>query len=647
MGASRHCGNRVFRERPRYDSEGTDRRADGYLHRIRPRESALIRATLRLLRFARPGLVVGALLYAAARPLAGQVVQPPSSEVPIPIKPKTDSGPDSTKARADTIKAPVGRFADPALHEIGPQYEWDRTQLFATGALTLVDLLDRIPGITTFRSGWLATPQTAAYNNDFSRVRIFYDGVEIDNLDNRSGGVLDLSSIQLWTLEHLSIERSANELRIYMRTWRVENTDPYTRADVATGNEETNLYRGFYGKRGNGGSLIQFAGQQYGVTSARFAGAGDALSLLTRIGYAKKSWSIDGFVIRHHPTRTIQRALFSRPSVLGLDATYTDAYIRAAVGESNHGPWLQLTAASLGFKGNTTPDRSVTATPFADTLERRVFESQYVASGGYTLGPARIELDDRLRSLNGSTYNSASGRFDLVSPIGTVSAFAQHDGFRQVTSVDGGLRAQPLPFLAVSGSVSQQAPTGTSTEPSSTSIRYEGGIKLFRPWVSGGFISMERSAGLAPVVYDTQLLPTSPGRISGNTFSMRGPLIYNFAIDAWAIRWADINAYQPKWQSRTELSYANNFLKAFPRGDFEVRAAGVYEYRSSVLFPLAAGDVRTDVAKTLSALLEIRIMRAVISYQQRNILGYQYNVVPGFEMPRVLAIYGVRWEFWN
>ena len=45
--------------------------------------------------------------------------------------------------------------------------------------------------------------------------------------------------------------------------------------------------------------------------------------------------------------------------------------------------------------------------------------------------------------------------------------------------------------------------------------------------------------------------------------------------------------------------------------------------------------------------LEIRILRAVVSFQQRNLLGYQYSIVPGFEMPRVLAIYGVRWEFWN
>ncbi|HEV7388725.1 MAG TPA: hypothetical protein VGN73_08945, partial [Gemmatimonadaceae bacterium] len=183
---------------------------------------------------ARLGLVAGALLYAPVAGAGAQVVPPPASEVPIPVKPKTDSGPDSARIKTDTIKAPIGRFADPALYDIGPQYEWNRVQLFATGALTLVDLLDRIPGLTTLRSGWLSTPQTAMYAGNFERIRIFYDGVEIDVLDGRTGGVLDLASVALWSLEHLSIERAAGETRIYMRSWRVDNTDPYTRADVAT-----------------------------------------------------------------------------------------------------------------------------------------------------------------------------------------------------------------------------------------------------------------------------------------------------------------------------------------------------------------------------------------------------------------------------
>jgi len=583
-------------------------------------------------------------------------VPPPTSAVPISAKPKTDSIPDSLKVKRDSIKPPVGRFADPATYEIGPQYEWNREQLFATGALTVVDLLDRIPGITTYRSGWLATPQTATYNADFRRVRIFYDGVELDALDNTTGGLIDLSTVQLWTLEHLSIERTASELRLYMRTWRVENTDPYTRVDIATGNEDTNLYRGFYGKRFDNGGVLQFAGQQYGVTSPRFAGAGDGLSLLSRIGIARKTWSVDAFVNRTHATRDIERSSVQsgRPSVLALDATHTDAYLRAAVGRVGSGPWAQATVASLGFKGTTAPDRSVGATSQPDTLPRKNSETQYNLSAGYTLGAARVEVQDRLRAMGGTSYNSVSGRLDVATPFAVLSGFAEHDGFRQVTNLDAGIRLQPLSFIAVAGSVgrtaaiSQSNPNaGIGTLLNGTSARGEVALRIFGPWVSVGMISAEKTQGLAPIVYDTLLLPTTAGRTKASTGSIRGPIGRGFGIDAWITRWDSTGNYQPQYESRSEINFANNFSKRFPRGDFAVRVAGVYEYRGHNIFPSSAGDIRIGAAKTLSALLEIRILRAVISYQQRNILAYQYAVIPGFEMPRVLAIYGVRWDFWN
>ncbi|MDP9200636.1 MAG: Plug domain-containing protein [Gemmatimonadota bacterium] len=592
--------------------------------------------------------MAGALFYAAAISARAQVVPPPASEVPIPVKPKTDTTPDSLRVKRDSIKAPIGRFADPATYEIGPQYEWNRAQLFATGALTVADLLDRIPGVTTFRSGWLATPQTATFNADFRRVRVFYDGVEIDALDNTTGGLLDLSTVQLWALEHLTIERSASELRLYMRSWRVDNTDPYTRVDIATGNEDTNLYRGFYGKRFDNGGVLQFAGQQYGVTSSRFAGSGDGLSLVSRIGIARKGWSIDGFVNRNHATRGVQGPAQGRPPILSLDATHTNAYLRAAVGGVNSGPWAQMTVASLSFKGTTGPDRSVTATSQPDTTERRNSETQYNLSAGYTRGPARLEVQERLRALSGTSYNSVSGRLDFVTAVGVLSGFVEHDGFRKLTSADAGIRLQPLSFIAVAGSIAQSVPSsGTGSVPSATSARGEVALKVFGPWVSVGMISTDKTQGVAPVVYDTLFLPAAPARTSAGTASIRGALGRGFGIDAWITRWEQTWPYQPQYQSRSELSFANNFIKRFPRGDFELRAAGIYEYRGHTIFPLSAGDVRTAPAKTLSGLLEIRIMRAVVSYQQRNILAYQYQVIPGFEMPRVLAIYGVRWDFWN
>ncbi|MDP9204221.1 MAG: Plug domain-containing protein [Gemmatimonadota bacterium] len=565
--------------------------------------------------------------------------------MPIPVKPKTDSTADSVKAKRDSIKPPIGRFVDPATYEIGPQYEWNRAQLFATGALTVADLLDRIPGVTTFRSGWLATPQMASYDADFRRVRVFYDGVEMDALDNTTGGLLDLSIVQLWTLEHLSIERSATELRLYLRSWRVDNTDPYTRVDIATGNEDTNLYRGFYGKRFDNGGVLQFAGQQYGVTSSRFAGAGDALSLLSRVGIARKGWSIDGFVNRTHATRDQQRPTVGRPPVLSLDATHTNAYLRAAVGMPG-GPWAQASVASVAFKGTTGPDRSVGAISQPDTLPRTGSETQYNLSAGYTRGPVRLEVQDRLRALGGTTYNSVSGRLDLVTSFAVLSGLAEHDGLRQVTNADAGIRLQPLPFIAFAAAVAQSVPTSGAL-PSITSLRGEVALRIFGPWLSVGTITTDKTQGRAPVVYDTLFLPTAAGKTSAGTASIRGAIGKGFGIDAWVIRWDSTGPYQPEYQSRSEINFANNFSKRFPRGDFELRAAAVYEYRGHNIFPLSAGDVRLAAYKTVSAMLEIRILRAVISYQQRNILAYQYQVVPGFEMPRVLAIYGVRWDFWN
>ncbi|MDQ6872546.1 MAG: Plug domain-containing protein [Gemmatimonadota bacterium] len=598
-------------------------------------------------------------MYAGISPVQAQVVTPPVSQVPIPAK--SDSASDSARVKtdgakakadsikADSIKAPIGRFADPLTSEIGPQYDWNRAQLFATGALTLIDLLDRIPGITTFRSGWLSTPQTATFNGDFRRVRVFYDGLEIDDLDNTSGRVHDLSTIQIWTLEHLTIERSASELRLYMRSWRVDNTDPYTRVDVATGNEDTNLYRGFYGKRYDNGGVLQLGGQQYGVASPRFSGSGDALSLLGRVGIARKVWSVDGFVNRYHATRDIERGALGRPPVLSLDQTITNAYLRAAVGAASGGPWAQITAGSLAFKGKTGPNRDVSATSQPDTLERRVLENQYNVSGGYTAGPARLEIGDRLRATAGTSTNSVSGRLDFATRLGVLSGFAEHDGFRRTTNADVGARIQPLPFLALSGSVATSKPSGSSPSglASTTTFRGEAGLRILGPWISAGMITTNKTRGLAPIVYDTLLLPTPAGRATARTVSIRGPLGRGFGIDSWLSRWDQVREYQPQYQGRSEINFTNSFLKRFPRGDFEVHAAGVFEYRDATVFPLAAGDVRTPAAKTLSALLEFRILRAVISYQQRNILGYPYSVIPGFDMPRVLAIYGVRWDFWN
>ncbi len=90
-----------------------------------------------------------------------------------------DTTADSLKVKKDTVEARFAQAEMPHPLEIGESYTWDRTQLFNTGALTLVDVLNRVPGLTVFQSGWIASPQYIAYLGNPTRVRIFFDGVEV------------------------------------------------------------------------------------------------------------------------------------------------------------------------------------------------------------------------------------------------------------------------------------------------------------------------------------------------------------------------------------------------------------------------------------------------------------------------------------
>ena len=93
---------------------------------------------------------------------------------------------------------------------------------------------------------------------------------------------------------------------------------------------------------------------------------------------------------------------------------------------------------------------------------------------------------------------------------------------------------------------------------------------------------------------------------------------------------------------------STNWLSRFPSGNFHIKASVVHEYRTETLFPIANGGVLTaDPYRIVSTLLEIRLLDAVLSWQFRNAFGYPYQQIPGFNNPRAVNFYGVRWDFFN
>ena len=621
-----------------------------------------------------------ALLAAGASVARGQGTPPDTSRrprpprdtthtVPIPARPdsiKPDTGrgvargvpTDSAAAKKDTIKAPIAHAESPPLADVGPAYRWDRAALFASGALTLADLLERVPGMTILRSGWINGPMSGAYLGDVGRIRVFYDGVEQDPIDPRNGGSLDLTTIELWTLEDVAIERGADEVRVYLRSWRTQRTAASTRTDITTGDEDTNLYRGFYGKRFDRGQALQLAFQQYSTTNARFGGGGDELSMLARVGVARGRWSFDAFATRASRTRSGRFRLNGFAPLSGIDSRYTNAYVRAAYGDPDQGAWAQLSAASLGFL-ETTPHRAASTDPSgntigADSADTSRAEGQYVAAAGFTRWGMRLSATERLRAFQGELSNDASARASFERRLLALSLFGERAGRDSAWRGEALARVRLLPFVAVAGAVSAVSFDAETNRPKSLSLRGEADLRVGGLWLGGGVLARDSALLLPPRVLDSEFVPLYEGRQTGTFVSARGRIYKILFADAQAVRWDKAGFYRPREQARSELFLRTDWKRRFPSGNFGFLLSAVHEYRGATFFPIADPDNPEGVLaefvppnRVLSFLLEIRIVNATLTAQLRNALGEQYQLVPGYEMPRPTSIYGVRWEFWN
>jgi len=581
--------------------------------------------------------------------------------------------PDTTKTRA-----PTAHSEQPRLLGIGPAYHWNRDELFASGAQTLTDLLARIPGFSDFRAGWLSTPMIGTYMENAARIRVFYDGVELDPLNARDGNTTDLATIQIWTLEEVAVERGAEELRVYLRSWRVDHLTPSSRADVATGTQETNEYRAFYGQRFKPGEALQVAAQQF-TNIGPFGGGGDETSLMARLGYARGPWSFDVFGNRYRrgmdPLTEVDLngGPPPGPGLGDFEGTWTTAYVRGGYGDPDHGVWAQVMATTLQFK-NSSLESSVaadtvinpaTGLPFPQaTADTSASESQYIAAGGFSKWGIRFSGTDRFRVFAGhGTSNEPSGRASFESGPLALSAYIDHDApsawptatapnaFQTIpiSIEEVSARLTPLPFISIMGAASRTTSTGApDAPPTSLAMRGEVGLRVGQLWFSGGVMTQDTGRVAALSVYDPSYVPAAIGRTTGEFGSIRGVIWEGIHADITGIDWGSAGPYRPNYQARAELSLQSEWLHKFPRRTFSIHASGAFEYRSPTPFPVAGGsEVFSPVVYDLSTLLELRILQATIFWDFRNVLGYPYTLVPGYLMPRQVNIYGVRWSFWN
>jgi hypothetical protein len=123
-------------------------------------------------------------------------------------------------------------------------WEWDREGLQATRALTLLELLEEVPGVVGLRGGDYGQPASVTASGlGAGRVRVFLDGIELPPLE---GGIVDLSRVGLAGIDRVRVQRRPGELRIELTPLRLFEPRPYTLLEVATGDLNTNVFRGTF-----------------------------------------------------------------------------------------------------------------------------------------------------------------------------------------------------------------------------------------------------------------------------------------------------------------------------------------------------------------------------------------------------------------
>jgi hypothetical protein len=570
------------------------------------------------------------------------------------IDPPVDTVPK--RPPRDTIKTPIARPYVPRSTEIGGRdWHWDRDQLFASGAFTLGDLLASVPGVTMMTTGFILAPQVASYYGDPGKLRLYLDGVELDVLNPRNGGIHDLAMIPLWSLEDVKAERAAGELRVHMRIWRVDRTTANTRADVVTGTENLNLYRGFYGKRFDNGMVIQLAGQQQSNISPGGMD-GDALGGLARFGWARGSWSVDATWIHQGIDRNSgDRFINTSPQLATIPAYNGNeelAYLRIGWRDPEaDGPWAQLIASTLSEAKRDTGSSVTTVLAGAglrdstDTLRSR---AQYVLAAGITKWGIRLSSTNRIRSINGKFNFSPGVRAEYDSKLLTVSAFGER-GADSTTRTDVLGRFAPFSWLNIGGGVSRSAPNNAALGAASINTRLEVAVEWHNRWLTGGVVTRSASLEAPPIEIDTTLRTIASPAANGVIVSYRGPLLFGVNLDVDAINWSITDAYRPQTQARTRLWFESSFLHRFPRNNFHLLVSGTFDYFSTLYVPLGTNPVGQSSAGAgiFSTLLEIRISTATIFWQYRNPVGAIYSTYPGYVMPRLVNMYGMRWQFWN
>lgn len=586
------------------------------------------------------------ILLALQAPAWAQDPVPPRDTTRVPAD-TTRELPDSTPSAPviqDSIRPiPVlaRPFFAPPLRLADGVWEWDQQALLLEANTSLADLLERVPGILTVRTGLLIQPEAAAaFGGTANRLEVILDGFVLDPLAEAS---IDIGKIELANIERLRVERRIGLIRIHIETLAPKDNRTYSRVEAGVSEPEANMFRGVL------------------LAPKLFLGP---------FGVAIDRMDTDGFG-RNEPGD--QFAGWLKWSFIRGQSGLQVEYRRMSTDRDDVIPWpAEHSRADLIARLRLNIRAGMVAELFGG---RSTFEAD-------TADPA--EAEDTLPKINEESVQYG-GRLSISTPFFWARGalrFRDHEAMPSM-QLDGAAGVRISETASVSGEVTQAdwRSAGSALWYSvSGQVRpfaalrlfgeYTGGERgaafLFRDraflnefsgWRAGGEVNWRAfSVGAAALRAESDSstgfgLPfdsaaTSFGSFSADGFEVSGsvalPFIRGLSATGHVTNWYKgfRGWYLPQRLYRAGLQLHSSPL---PSGNLELYGRIEAVHRGEMATP--ADTIAAD--NTIDAYVQIRIIDVRLFGRFEDILGNNAVEVPGRQLLGPRLFYGVKWTFWN
>ncbi len=604
------------------------------------------------------------MVFLAALSTARVGAQAPPDTLQLP---DTTQVVDPEQVPPDSISADTVFYNLPALDAGVPSgfatgvWEWDRHGIMASGANTLAELMQAVPGVIALYGGDYGTPLAlTAFGLGAGGLRVFQDGFEVFPLD---GGQPDLQRVGLAGIGRVRLDRSMGAMRIDLWSHRHDDGRPFSVIEAGTGDLDTNIFRGvFADPTALGGSVAvgleradtrgiatDEGGNRTGSWARYQLHFGDRAGLALEYRGAGTQTKVPGYA-----SRLSRRDVTLRGRIEITEGVRAEAYTgrstldaeEAGAGyelyggrRAQHGGRLQVHRGEAWARGSFRL--------FGGDLPESVLDVDVglmpSAIGGVSGGYSRS-------SWAGTSTSSMRGRA-WIGPLAGVTVFGSWEsgtyGGRDAPILDG-MTAPPPPFLP---QPADPPPGALVTDR--TALRAGAVVSWRGVEAAGAFLSVENDVNLP---LGTELDLGSPTEAGATRTGLEGWVSVPMLLDGLRLegsyqRWDPVGPFLPEQVYRASFEYHKVHMES---GNLELWwSLGVRGHDPMTVFAADTGQgmgglVPVPFYQSWYGRIQVRVLTVRLFFGWENFtLRRNLQTFPDRRLPFARSLFALRWDMWN